>query len=242
MPSRDRLSEDAHEPVGRKSYEQATERLRRRGDLDVDALLAEDPETLLGRPLGPTPACLSIGEVADFLEPDRDARLGAERVAAIQVHLTECDVCRADAELYQRFVSSAEARARAAATHGPIHLVESRIDDPVDIDANDPENVTLTVVMRSRGAEAPVEPRSLHVRGALRGRSRSLRRLAATTTATDDPEREVAYEVNLEVEPVALPRLEEAPVLDWLKLEGELEDGGTFSTRSLVHLRQAIAG
>lgn len=224
-------------PVGRDGYERATARLKRRADFDLDALLDEDLDTLLGHPLGPTAACLSVGEVADFLEPDRDARLGAERVAAIQVHLAECDVCRADLELYQRFVSSAEARARAAAADGPVHLVDSRVDEPVDIDARDPGNVTLTVVMRSRGEQPPVEPRSLNVRGALRGRSRSLRRLA-----TGDPEREAAYEVSLRVEPVDLPKLEEAPVLDWLKFEGELEDGRTFSSRSLVHLRQAAAG
>jgi hypothetical protein len=87
-------------PVGPDEVERAREYLRSRVDVDVDSFLAHrSTVSIFEEPLGKTPECLSVNDVADFVEKHK---LSMPK----RLHVAACADCRQSVATYRRAVAS----------------------------------------------------------------------------------------------------------------------------------------
>jgi hypothetical protein len=93
---RGKKTRPAMEPVGPAEIAEAKAYLQQQVSFDIDEFLdSQTVETLFSSPLGPTPDCLSIDEIA-AVATSSDASL-----ARMRAHAQHCESCRGDVRLYQ---------------------------------------------------------------------------------------------------------------------------------------------
>ena len=93
---RKRFDEAKYPPaVSDDDFSRAHEYLRANAGVDIEQFLDEQSlAALLLQPLGPTEDCLCTNDIATFVEQE-------DISIAKQLHLTECNDCRREVELYQ---------------------------------------------------------------------------------------------------------------------------------------------
>ena len=213
----------APKPVSAEDAERAKQYLQLHSSLDVNEFLASQTHDALFRsPLGPTPECLSIDEVADVVE----GQLANLRRA----HLAQCADCRRHVELYD--VLNKE----TWTVPDPSGLEPDPFRE-IEICPNFiriPENRNLYVVMLNKRNEpvlAELAPESVRITGAIDGKVARVEPL--------NPEEFGAYEavkIHFKDDYVLNLPKETGQVCDFVVVTGNVEPFGQMTKRSFVHI------
>lgn len=224
--------------VGRAEIEEALAWARSRfGSEVLERFESLDPQALLNEPLGITDVCLSINEVAAFLESDGERGLSATRLSEVRHHLAECDLCQDNLHLYESLKARNEGLRdpQHAGDVGPeisVHLYEP--EGPIDCDADEIEFL-LTASGGLPGTSTDIDPESLKLEGhLLESRDYTLSRLSTDPWILAD----VAYSVRFRPDFNRRQlRRTAMPICDWVRLEGRTTAGEPFFARSLLCLQ-----
>jgi hypothetical protein len=132
----------------------AREFIRAHSDFDLDAFEQTPLAELYAQPLGPTPACCSIDEITAWFEtPDGTKPLTKVRRSEIEQHLTTCDVCPENLQVYRSHLGLVPVEPVAAAEGQP--EVTVRILEPaVFTESGAKEELVEMVLMAEAEEEA----------------------------------------------------------------------------------------
>jgi hypothetical protein len=222
--------------VGRKEAAAALEYLRAHSRVDLDHFLANaDAATLLASPLGPTDQCLSVDDVAEYVESETKSISRARR-QELEKHLAACRDCRANADLYERLLRrSTEEAAEPDATALEIEILHP---DEIAVPAESEDEVEL--VLLARGLDLAkaltIDADSLILRSDfITARARSLKRLSKPM----EYGARAAFAARFHVDWTKLHGVGEPELCDWVQLEGKTVSGVAFSTRSLLCFKKS---
>jgi hypothetical protein len=141
------------EPVGPDEIAEARAYLQQRVSFDIDEFLeSQTIETLLTTPLGPTPECLSVEQIAELAEGHINSGIS---------HVRGCRSCREDLDVYARLRTSEwldtapevgifSAERIRIPEGGPFYLVLENCGPPF-FEGIDPASVRIEGVVEAAG-------------------------------------------------------------------------------------------
>ena len=94
--------------VGRQDYEKAVGYLREKAGYDFDEVMRGiSTEELLAAPLGPSPECLSIDAIGDYVEAQQSSI--TTHLQPAEHHIATCAACASNVAIYREAASGADA-------------------------------------------------------------------------------------------------------------------------------------